>query len=289
MSNAKKLDQFYTSRKTSQQCLHILEKLLNNHYDLNNTTFLEPSAGDGSFLDALNDKKYSWIAGDIEPHNENIIKTDFLQDYNWELDKDKDIIIGNPPFGKRSSLAIDFVNKGLELVDTVAFILPIQFNKYLTQKKINDDAQLINSTILKPDSFIFNNKNYSVRTVFQVWTLKDNIGKDQRIRTAPPTKHKDFHLEYYNCVPEKLHLFEKEWDFAVLRQGWGDFNPIVLDDYNQLSKKKQWMFFKSDNKNIIKKLKNIDYNNLAEKNTSVRGFGKADIIAEYNSLYNKKY
>ena len=165
----------------------------------------------------------------------------------------------------------------------------IQFNKYLTQKKINDDAQLINSTILKPDSFIFNNKNYSVRTVFQVWTLKDNIGKDQRIRTAPPTKHKDFQLEYYNCVPEKLHLFEKEWDFAVLRQGWGDFNPIVLDDYNQLSKKKQWMFFKSDNKNIIKKLKNIDYNNLAEKNTSVRGFGKADIIAEYNSLYNKKY
>lgn len=84
-------------------------------------------------------------------------------------------------------------------------------------------------------------------------------------------------------------MFEKEWDFAVLRQGWGDFNPIVLDDYNQLSKKKQWMFFKSDNKNIIKKLKNIDYNNLAEKNTSVRGFGKADIIAEYNSLYNKKY
>jgi len=287
MKKSKELDQFYTTRDTASYCLRHVEDVIGNYYNLNKSTFLEPSAGDGAFIDALNNKGYSWVAGDIDPHCKDVLFVDFLSDYNWDINKETDIIIGNPPFGKRSSLAIDFINKGLSIADTVAFILPIQFNKYLTQKKIDNKARLISSIPLEPYSFMFNGKSYDVRSVFQIWTTRQNIGKDQRKRTAPPTQHKDFTLDYYNCVPEKLHLFDKQWDFAVLRQGWGDFIPLELDDYSELSTKKQWMFFKAENEEVKNRLKNIDFNTLAEKNTSVRGFGKADVIEEYNRLYEK--
>ena len=223
MASSKKLDQFYTARNTAKYCLNHLEEIVSPFYNLKDTTFLEPSAGDGAFLDALDKKGYSWVAGDIDPQYQDIEKVDFLSDYQWGLNRDADIIIGNPPFGKRASLAIDFINKGLQFSDTVAFVLPIQFDKYLTQKKINDNALLIESIPLEKYSFTFNNKPYDVRSVFQIWTLRKDMGEDKRKRKAPPTKHEDFQLEYYNCVPEKLYLFNQQWDFAVLPSRMGRF------------------------------------------------------------------
>lgn len=64
-----------------------------------NVTYLEPSAGAGAFLNFL--PKY--IALDIAPENENILKQDYL---DYTNDKNDFITIGNPPFGKRSLLAI---------------------------------------------------------------------------------------------------------------------------------------------------------------------------------------
>lgn len=284
MSKAKELDQFYTTPEVAILCVDKLRSFLGGEYDLSTTRFLEPSAGLGAFLDALDQCGYSWVAGDLDPHHDGVVQQDFLGDYDWGLSRD-DIVIGNPPFGKRSVLAVNFINKGLELADTVAFILPIQFNKYLTQKRINKDARLVYSDILNPESFTFNGKPYKVRSVFQVWTLREDLGENIRILQAPPTKHSDFHMEYYNCVPEKLHLFDQQWDFAILRQGWDNFVPQELDDYSGLSKKKQWMFFRADDNKVLNNLKSIDYNKLAEKNTSVRGFGKADIVEEYMKLY----
>lgn len=284
MPTPKDLDQFYTSKDTASYCVEKVKEVLGDHYDLSTTTFLEPSAGTGSFLKALENEGYSWIAGDIEPCYPGVVKQNFLEDYLWDIDS-QGIVIGNPPFGKRARLAIDFMNKAFEMVDTVAFILPIQFNKYLTQKKIVDEAHLIHSEILDPQSFTFEEKPYAIRSVFQIWTKNDAILPDLRIRKAPPTTHPDFVCEYYNCVPERLHLFEQHWDFAVLRQGWEDLTPIELEDYRELSTKKQWMFFAASTPEVKEKLLSIDYNALGEKNTSVRGFGKADIVEEYTRLF----
>ena len=65
--------------------------------------------------------------------------------------------------------------------------------------------------------------------------------------------------------------------------------PVELDDYSELSTKKQWMFFKAKNDKVRERLKNIDFNNIAEKNTSVKGFGKADIIEEYNRIIGSTF
>jgi len=294
MSKAKELDQFFTTEKMAGECIDVLKPVLES-LNYNKVSFLEPSAGGGSFIDAAHDRGYRIFGTDIDPQRDEIEYADFIDDDVERIfenfpGKEELVVIGNPPFGKRSQLALDFIEKAFEYSDTVAFILPIQFMKYLTMKNIDKYARLVVNEVINPDSFTFEGKAYSVRCVFQVWTklpITDTNLVDYRIYTAPPTKHEDFEMFIYNCVPSALWMFDHDWDFAVYRQGWGEFTPLTNSPDLKLDRKKQWMFFKSANKKVLDNLKNIDFNKLGEKNTSVRGFGKADVVEEYMRLYGK--
>jgi len=89
----------------------------------NITEIIEPSAGNGSFSNQIE----NCTAYDIEPEGEYIIKQNFLQ---LELEYKKNrLIIGNPPYGKYMKLAEQFYKKSIKLGDYISFILPIsQFN-----------------------------------------------------------------------------------------------------------------------------------------------------------------
>lgn len=296
MGKAKDLDQFFTTRERADHSITTLLPILEElgyPTDPHTLTFLEPSAGSGNFVDALHAQDHTCIATDIDPQRDDIQYADYLQDDITHLlpHRDHTIVIGNPPFGKRSTLAVDFINHALtHHTDTIAFILPIQFIKYLTQKRITAEAKLIHNEKIDADSFTFQNKAYSVRSVFQIWTLKDLTGThctDHRIRMRPQTTHPDFTMLLYNCTEDALPMFDAAWDFAVHRQGWSDFHPIDRDETTTLDRKKQWMFFRSDDEEVIRRLKALDYNAIGEKNTSVRGFGKADIVEEYTALYGR--
>ena len=66
----------------------------------------------------------------MEPENSEIMKQDYLNfDYNTMIKKkfNKIHVIGNPPFGRQSSLAIKFIKKSLEYCDSISFILPKSF------------------------------------------------------------------------------------------------------------------------------------------------------------------
>ena len=45
-------------------------------------------------------------------------------------------VIGNPPFGRQSSLAIKFIKKSCSFSDTISFILPKSFKKDSMKKSI---------------------------------------------------------------------------------------------------------------------------------------------------------
>lgn len=293
MSRAKELDQFFTNEKTAKESLESASHLL-SELGYKNPQFIEPSAGGGSFVDACLERGHKVFATDIDPKREDIHYANFLEDdlnsvFENFPPKDDLVVIGNPPFGKRSKLAVDFINKSFEYSDTVVFVLPIQFIKHLTMKRIDKSAKLLMSTVLDPDSFTFEDKSYSVRCVLQVWTKRSAEGaEDFRIYEAPPTKHDDFEMFIFNCVPEALWMFDHDWDFAVLRQGWGEFTPVENAPDLVLNKKNQWMFFKSSDPSVLDKIRKIDFNKLGERNTSVRGFGKADVVEEYTRLYGSK-
>ena len=88
-------DQFFTPKDLAKKCW----ETFNREVKINTQehTFIEPSAGDGSFLHILPNGS---IGLDIEPRSTGIQKQDYL---TWKPPTitNKYIVFGNPPFGLR--------------------------------------------------------------------------------------------------------------------------------------------------------------------------------------------
>lgn len=282
MDKAKKLDQFYTKEAIASWAL---AKVLSTVPEAKEAFFIEPSAGTGAFLKALDAEGLAWVASDIDPKFPGVKSLDFTKSLLQTPASDNKIVIGNPPFGKKASLAITFLNNAFSYAPTVAFILPVQFRRYGTQNKVLDEAKLVLDELCPDESFIFNGKPYKVRACLQIWTIKSFM-KDLRIREKPPIAHRDFSLWIYNATPATVKVLDEAWELAILRQGWGSFDPIERHKLaTPLSTKKQWMLIKAKDNETLKRLLAIDYAALANSNTSVKGFGKADLVEEYTRLY----
>lgn len=164
-------DQFFTTKEnaelTSKKAFDYFE---NNNIDINNYTFIEPSAGDGIFIPFLKNKNVVFEAFDIEPRNGDIVEKDFL---DFAPDKNKKyIVIGNPPFGLRGNLALKFINKSSSFADYVCFILPQLFEsdgKGSPMLRVDKSYKLLLSEKI-PNAFRFpDNKDVSINCYFQIW------------------------------------------------------------------------------------------------------------------------
>ena len=113
-------DKYYTPQHIVDKCVNKVKEVVAD----NVTEIIEPSAGNGAFIESLDnnfncDKFYF----DLIPEHDKIKQQDFL-----ELDleyKQGRVVIGNPPFGTRSTLIVKFFKKSVQIADYVAFILPI--------------------------------------------------------------------------------------------------------------------------------------------------------------------
>lgn len=191
-------------------------------------------------------------------------------------------VIGNPPFGHRSSLAVDFFNHSAEMADIVAFVVPRQFQKYSVHSRLNRSFRLIRDYELEEKSFFTpDGKDFGVRCVFQIWTRLETADQNLRILTPPPIAHGDFDMHLYNNTPQALKVFKKDWDFAVPRQGYEDYSRREKES-RRCEKNKQWMLFKPRTRAAFHRLWNFDFANLAKRNTVVYGYGKADVVNEYS-------
>jgi hypothetical protein len=270
MSSSRARDAYFTKPDIAHSCIKTLDNLIGTNH-----TYLEPSAGDGAFVRPLLDRQV--IAVDIFPQADFIQKQDFLLS-----GLNADVVIGNPPFGKRSKLAVEFINRSASFASYIAFILPVQFRKYGTQKLLHPSLSLIYDELLPADSFLFEGKPYSVRCCFQIWSTRPHH-LDLRLKAPLPTSHPDFQMWLYNNVPAAVSVFDNDFDFAVPRQGYQDYSLRACLDECVLSK--QWMLFKADNPVVLKRLLELDFDKLSRLNTSTPGYGKADVVSEYSSLY----
>jgi predicted RNA methylase len=295
---AKKLDQFYTKYDVANDCVNMLLPTLEK-LDYKKITFIEPSAGNGSFIKAIVNNKQKCkgkisktiVSCDSDKKSAASLITNYLDTNVKELaietkNRNNIVVVGNPPFGNRSKLAIDFVNKSLEFSDTIAFIVPFQFQKWSVQNRLDKYLKLVFNKILPSDSFVCGNKEYNIRTCFQIWTTRDNL-RDLRIKNKPETAHPDFVMYLHNNTKETLKYFKKNifnWKFAVPRQGYYDYSWRIYNE-NDLRRNIQWMFFKSPNDGILEKIDAIDFDKLSHNNTTIPGYGKADVVQEYVRLY----
>lgn len=155
------LDQFYTKQELAKSIISDIRVL---DYEL----IIDPSCGDGAFF--LNIEHPNKIGIDIQPKIDNVIQQDFLEwKYDGNIERHRILCITNPPFGKQGSLCTKFIKHCIEFSDTIAFILPLSFKKPSVQKRINKNYHLIYEREIPKNSFLFNNNDYDVKCVFQIW------------------------------------------------------------------------------------------------------------------------
>jgi hypothetical protein len=163
-------DKFYTKPEQAAQCCQLVKALISPE-DL----VIEPSAGNGSFIDPIKKLTKNFLFYDIEPDHPEIIEIDFLNfNPSGYLEKYKKIhTIGNPPFGRQSSLAKRFIKKCASFSDSISFILPKSFKKESFQKAFPLSFHLVQELDLPENSFLVGDEVHNVPCVFQIWMKRD--------------------------------------------------------------------------------------------------------------------
>jgi len=156
-------DQYYTRSAIARECI---QNILHLVPDASQYQWIEPSAGNGSFLKAL-PTGIQAIGIDLDPKMDGLLKGDFL---TWEPTSEaKRIFFGNPPFGKQGSLAKSFIQHSAKYATIIAFILPKSFVKPSMSRAFPSKFHCILEKELPRDSFEVNKVSYDVPCVFQIW------------------------------------------------------------------------------------------------------------------------
>lgn len=164
------IDKFYTSPEAVIECMNKIR----DYIDISKSDIvIEPSAGNGAFISEIKsiaDKVYFF---DIDPDHNEITKQDFLN-LNYESFIGESVhVIGNPPFGRQSSMAIKFIKLCCKFATSISFILPKSFKKESMRKHFHTSFHLIHEMDIKSYSFLVNDIEYDVPCVFQIWIKKD--------------------------------------------------------------------------------------------------------------------
>lgn len=265
MSKEKELDQFYTNTKIALSCYTEIKKIIN----LENYFLFEPSAGTGSFSSLFHKNSLSI---DLEPKEKKIKQQDFLTLDISIFENKKVITIGNPPFGKNSTLAIKFFNKCSLFSEYICFIVPKTFKKKSVINKLNKNMFLIIEKDLEKKAFIFKEKEYEVPCVFQIWK-KENKNREKEI-----IKVKSSYFIFTN---------KNEADYAIRRVG--GLAGKVIENFKEYKEPSHY-YIKSSEKiknNIINLY--TELNNIAKNSAGNPSLSKDELISilELNIKENK--
>jgi len=165
------IDKYYTKGAVVELCINYIKE----HISIDkNDLIIEPSAGNGAFIEGIKTLSLNYIFYDIDPENGEIMKGDFLLgDYDVLKSKFENIhIIGNPPFGRQSSLGIKFIKKSCEFCKSISFILPKSFKKDSLRRTFPLNFHLIFENDLPDKSFLVDGVEYNVPCIFQIWEKK---------------------------------------------------------------------------------------------------------------------
>lgn len=272
MINVAKLDQFYTKDSVAKEYWDIYKKYIPISYDY----ILEPSAGKGAFYNLLpKDKR---IGIDLDPKCRGVKKINF---FDFEPEKNKIyIVIGNPPFGRVSSMAIRFFNKCAEFAILIGFIIPRTFKRISVQNSLSLNFSLVMSkdSPLKPCCFV---PKMSAKCCFQIWK---KTGLRKKINLV--TTHKDF--TFLKLGPKDKNnqpTPPNGADFAMKAYG-SNCGKLQHDKLNTL-RPKSWHWISSNicKKELTRRFNSLDYS-ISRDTVRQDSIGKGVLIMLYSSRYH---
>ena len=254
-------DQYYTNPATADFCVQQVRALAVARQK--DAFFLEPSAGAGAFLNLLPPKSRTGL--DIAPAHPEVVQADFLS-YTppAELARRPVIVLGNPPFGRNSSLALKFINHAARFARVVAFILPKTFQKAHSIRRIDRHLHLVAEYPIPSYAFIFESQPWDVPCVFQIWERRDVLRQDsESIRT-----HADFAF-----VPRQ------EADFAIRRVGRSA--GAVFREFERFAKSSHHFVKAVNPEQVMAVLESIDWSPVRGQTACVPCVGKEEIVRMY--------
>ena len=154
-------DALFTPDETASACV---ASLYSTHPELIGKPVVEPSAGAGAFLRAIDSVGLSGqvCAYDLEPMEDGIVEADYLHSDVAHFQPGT-VVIGNPPYGYRNGLTKSFIDRSFELgAEKVAFLLMASTMGYGTLKRIGRRVESWHS--LKTP-FIAEGKSYKTGSV----------------------------------------------------------------------------------------------------------------------------
>lgn len=265
----RELDQFFTTQETAQQCLGFLRSYL----DISNLSWIEPSAGAGSFLRASKLCGYplATVAYDLMPQYDGVIQSDFLKvDLSdvFESSSQK-LCLGNPPFGKNSSLAVKFFNHAAPYCDFIAMIFPATFSKASLHKRLDKSFHLVGELDLGSIPFDFVNEKRLVPVVFQVWKKENNlrVNKSEKLTS-----------EYFSFVKKE------DADFAIQRVGAAAGKVKV--DLSTLAPASHYFIKVESNTDVRSIFENIDWSHIKNKTAGNPSIAKTELIREFENQFS---
>tara|TARA_Y200000002_G_scaffold382452_1_gene399578 strand:- start:14015 stop:14884 length:870 start_codon:yes stop_codon:yes gene_type:complete len=278
------LDKFYTIPTCSKRCIDKIEDLYGDYskWDM----VIEPSAGNGSFLKQIPTTQK--IGLDIEPECDDIQRQDFLQySYSSHINQ-KVLVIGNPPFGRISSLAIKFFNHAAINCgcDVIAFIVPRTFRKVSVQNKLSPSFHLLYDEDILTTPCQFTPKMMA-KCCFQVWEKRS----ENRSHIYLPTFHEHWQFLGFGPKDQVGQPTPPEGaDFAIRAYG-GKIGEVQKENLHLL-RPKSWHWIKVNKEKIdkvtlINKLKCLDYSgslNTARQNS----MGRAELVNLYSIFLNSE-
>lgn len=269
------LDKFYTIPEISNKCLEII----GNKYDWNIWDLVvEPSAGNGSFLNKIPTTKKIGI--DIEPEHKDIIKKDFFN-YTPSTDVKNVLVVGNPPFGRVSSLAIKFFNHSAEWCNVIAFIVPKTFRRVSLQNRLHKKFHLIYDEEIPSEPCSFS-PPMQVKCCFQIWEKRE----EDRDIVKLTTKHVDWDFLSNGPLDNNGQPTPpKGADFALLAYG-GKCGSIVTTGLETLRPKSwHWIKAKINVPLLIERFNSLDYS--VSKNTARQNsIGRGELIKLYSESFD---
>lgn len=259
-------DKFYTKKNIADQCIELVK---NNIHISENDLIIEPSAGNGAFINGIKTLSPNYLFYDLEPEHEEIIKLNFLE-FNLNVNQtyDKIHIIGNPPFGRQSSLAIQFIKKCCSFANSISFILPKSFKKDSMQKHFSSYFHLVYEEDLPEKSFLINKENIDVPCLFQIWE-----------------KHDELRPEIIKKKPYGYKFVEKYNNPDISFRRVGINAGIITREINNKSIQSHYFIKFTNDKSLDENLEILKIIKFQDNNTvGPKSISKQELIKEFNRL-----
>lgn len=270
-------DQFFTHRETAQYCFDKAIETLKPLCNLEDYTFIEPSAGDGSFYNLLPVKRR--IGVDIEPRCEGVIQGDFL---SWNPDTEKNICIGNPPFGLRGNLALKFINHASKFSDFVCFVLPQLFDsngKGSCKSRVRG-MNLVHSEVVDSSFYYPGGKDVSVNVVFQVWSKLHKVEEEKIDLSGIVKLYSLSDGGTPGSTRNKKHLHS--CDFYLPSTCFGENSMVSYDNFENLPHRRGYgLVVQSHREEISRIMRETDWSEVSFPSTNGAFNLRFDIIERH--------